>query len=78
VTRDILGSELWADYRYLAERFNFKSCWSIPIFSDGGSILGTFAIYYTDFHEPNEAELGLMDHMSHKVKNALQGRGALF
>jgi AraC-like DNA-binding protein len=74
ITRDILSSELWADYRYLAERYNLKSCWSSPIFGDGGRVLGTFAVYYTDFHEPNGAELGLIDHMSAKVKAVLEAR----
>jgi hypothetical protein len=37
-------------------------------------VLGTFAVYYTDFHEPNGAELGLIDHMSAKVKAVLEAR----
>ena len=71
ITRDIMTSELWADFRYLAARYNLKSCWSSPIFGDRDEILGTFAVYYTQFHEPSGAELGLMDHMNSRVKAIL-------
>ncbi len=74
ITRDIVTSKLWADFRYLATRYNLKSCWSSPIFGDHDEILGTLAVYYTQFHEPSGAELGLMDHMSSRVKAILLSR----
>lgn len=45
---DLQTDPLWEDYRELAARFGFRSCWSVPICSRGREpmrVLGTFAIY---------------------------------
>ncbi|MEO0322769.1 MAG: helix-turn-helix domain-containing protein [Myxococcota bacterium] len=72
VVRDTSESALWADYRYLAQRFHLRSCWSKPIFGARGEVLGTFAIYHRDRHEPNEVELALTDHLIERVRPMLQ------
>ena len=77
--RDIGESDLWADFRYLAERFHLRSCWSKPIFDDGGEVLGTFAIYYRECHEPSAVELAIADHLAERARPVLldaQGAGA--
>ncbi|MEO1234155.1 MAG: helix-turn-helix domain-containing protein [Myxococcota bacterium] len=73
VVRDTSESPLWADYRYLAERFHLRSCWSKPIFGASGEVLGTFAIYYRDRHEPNDVELAIADHLAEQVRPIFAG-----
>ncbi len=44
--RDIESDPRWQDYKDLALVHGLRSCWSTPIPSPGGSVLGTFALYY--------------------------------
>jgi PAS domain S-box-containing protein len=42
---DISTDPLWADYKHLVDPHGFRACWSIPIRSADGTVLGTFAVY---------------------------------
>jgi diguanylate cyclase (GGDEF)-like protein/PAS domain S-box-containing protein len=39
------------------EARGLKACWSMPIFSSGGAVLGTLAVHYGETREPTEREL---------------------
>lgn len=43
---DIASDPLWVDYRGLALEHGLAACWSSPIFSAAGKVLGTFAVYW--------------------------------
>ncbi|WXG53671.1 MAG: EAL domain-containing protein [Candidatus Sedimenticola sp. (ex Thyasira tokunagai)] len=58
VVADVMTHPYWSAYRELAERAGLGACWSEPIISSGGSVLGTFAIYCGSAKEPDEAQLG--------------------
>lgn len=45
---DIGSDPLWADFRELAANFGFGACWSSPIKSPQGRVLGTFALYWPE------------------------------
>src|SRR3990172_4979021 len=49
---DIGNDALWVDFRDLALAHELRACWSTPIFSTSGDVLGTFAVYY---REPRDA-----------------------
>ncbi|MBP2560397.1 diguanylate cyclase (GGDEF)-like protein/PAS domain S-box-containing protein [Neorhizobium galegae] len=57
--KDVLADPLWDNYRELALRFGFRSCWSTPIMGADGQVLGTFALYSNAPREPTELELEL-------------------
>ena len=59
IVADITQDPLWGRYRRLAARYSYRSCWSTPIFSHQGQVLGVFALYSTSVREPTEAETGL-------------------
>ena len=42
---DVAQSSLMEDYWDLANTYNIKACWSYPIFSSKGAVLGTLAVY---------------------------------
>lgn len=44
---DIASDPLWADFRELAKTYGFAACWSSPIKSPEGPVLGTFALYWS-------------------------------
>ena len=48
VVEDIASDPLWAQFRHLALPHGLRSCWSTPIFSSAGEVLGTFAVYYRE------------------------------
>ena len=58
VVKDISGDPLWANYRDLALRHKLKACWSHPIVSHAGQLLGTLAMYY---REPRAPDTQLVD-----------------
>ncbi|MES1174020.1 MAG: ATP-binding protein [Myxococcales bacterium] len=57
VTKDIASDPLWAAYAEIAEQFELRACWSEPIFSRDGSVLGSFAMYYSEPRAPSTQEL---------------------
>ncbi|MDD3581112.1 MAG: PAS domain S-box protein [Desulfobacca sp.] len=65
---------LWADYRELARRFDLQSCWSVPIFDSTGQVLGTFALYDRQPHQPSEDELQLIETAANVAGIALEVR----
>ena len=48
VVSDIATDPLWADFKDLALAADLRACWSTPILSKRGDVLGTFAIYYRE------------------------------
>jgi diguanylate cyclase (GGDEF)-like protein/PAS domain S-box-containing protein len=61
VVADIMTDPLWEDYRDLAAKYGFRSCWSTPILSHKGAILGAFATYSKEPREPTDAEMDLIN-----------------
>jgi diguanylate cyclase (GGDEF)-like protein/PAS domain S-box-containing protein len=61
VVADIASDPLWEDFRDLALAHGYRSCWSAPILSHNGQVLGAFALYSGSAREPATAELRLVD-----------------
>jgi two-component system, cell cycle sensor histidine kinase and response regulator CckA len=59
IVTDILEDPLWEDYRALASRHGLRACWSTPIASPQGKVLGSFAMYYREPRSPGSAEIQL-------------------
>ncbi|MFD1161036.1 sigma 54-interacting transcriptional regulator [Hwangdonia seohaensis] len=57
IVSDISTDKLWVDYKDIALKHNLKSCWSIPILSEKGMVLGTFAIYSNAIKTPSLKEI---------------------
>jgi len=57
VVSDIAVDPLWENYRPLALKHELAACWSTPILSRSGEVLGTFAIYSRRPQTPTEEEL---------------------
>lgn len=61
IVTDIANDPLWANYRDFALGFGLRACWSTPILSSQGKVLGTFAIYYSQPHTPEYFEVQLIE-----------------
>jgi hypothetical protein len=58
---DIATDPLWAVYKEVALPHGLQSCWSTPIMTRGGKVLGTFAMYHREPREPTVRDLTLVD-----------------
>lgn len=61
IVADVMRDPLWEDYRELAAAYGYRSCWSTPILSHQGAVLGVFAMYSMTVRKPAEAETRLID-----------------
>jgi diguanylate cyclase (GGDEF)-like protein/PAS domain S-box-containing protein len=57
IVSDIAHDPLWHDYKALALAHGLRACWSVPIISTQGAVLGTFANYHLQAREPQPNEL---------------------
>lgn len=61
IVRDVMTSPYWARHRTDAVRLGLRACWSTPILSSRGLVLGTIALYAPDPSAPTEAEIRFVD-----------------
>src|SRR5829696_5695968 len=61
VVTDIVSDPLWEDYKDLAVANGLRACWSTPILSGRGKVLGSFAMYYKEPRTPTGDEAGLTE-----------------
>ena len=72
VVSDIAADPLWAAYRNLALSHGLRACWSTPIASQDGTLLGTFAIYYREPRAPEAQHFQLIAHATHLAALAIE------
>ena len=56
IAEDVLTDACWEKHRELAVRAGLRACWSEPILSAEGKVLGTFALYYREPRTPSQQE----------------------
>jgi two-component system, cell cycle sensor histidine kinase and response regulator CckA len=61
IVSDIATDPLWDDYRQFALPIGLAACWSTPIMSSKGKVLGSFAMYYREPRSPDGQERRLTD-----------------
>jgi PAS domain S-box-containing protein len=72
IVSDIAADPLWADFRDLALAHSLRACWSTPIFSSEGKVIGTFAMYYREPRSPSPQEQDTIKHITHLAGVAIQ------
>ena len=65
VVTDVMTDPLWADYRELAQICELRACWSTPILSPQGEVLGSFAMYRQEPRGPRPEETRLAEIATH-------------
>lgn len=61
VVTDIDTDPLWEDYLPLVQPHGYRSCWSTPVLSHQGAVLGVFAMYSKTVRAPSKTEMQLID-----------------
>jgi signal transduction histidine kinase len=72
VVTDVMTDPLWANYRHLAEICGLRACWSTPILSSQGDVLGSFAMYRQERRGPNAKEARLTEVATHIAGIAIE------
>lgn len=76
IASDIATDPRWAKYRKLPLSHGLRACWSQPIVSASGAILGTFATYYTQVRSPDNHELYLTERAAHLASIVIERQRA--
>lgn len=65
ITPDVETEPRWENWRELARAFGYRGCWSFPVQAEGGTPMGTFALYFREPREPLARDLELAGVMAH-------------
>lgn len=72
VSDDIATDPHWADYKELALSHGLHACWSTPIKSADGKVIGTFGFYYRQPRQPSAFHHLLVDAGLHLCALAIE------
>ena len=72
VVKDIATHPSWAEFKGLAAQAALAACWSQPIVSSGGKVLGTFAIYHREPRGPSRSDIRLMEQSANLASIAIE------
>ena len=72
LVQDIATHPFWAAYQHLAESAGLGSCWSQPICTASGQVLGTFAIYHATPHTPGAADITRIEQSARLASLAIE------
>jgi diguanylate cyclase (GGDEF)-like protein/PAS domain S-box-containing protein len=72
VVADIATDPLWRDFAGLAGAHGLAACWSTPILSTAGEVMGTFALYHRERHEPTDSERELVQIATNLARIAIE------
>jgi len=75
-TRDTANDALWEDCGDVAVRNGLRAIWSTPILSDDNSVLGTFAMYYSEPRMPSAEHIQLIDMATQMARVAIEAKRA--
>jgi PAS domain S-box-containing protein len=72
VVTNVMTDPLWSDYRELAKICGLRACWSTPIISPQGEVLGSFAMYRQENRGPLPEENRLTQIATHIAGIAIE------
>lgn len=72
IVEDIATHPYWTRARELAASAGLGSCWSEPIRSSSGKVLGTFAIYHRHGQSPSAAHIELIEQSARLASIAIE------
>ena len=76
IVGDIATHPYWAPYKELAAKAGLGACWSQPIFSASGQVLGTFAIYHHEVCTPTKYDISLIEQSARLVSLTIARKAA--
>lgn len=77
VCHDIATDPLWEGFRHLALNIGLQACWSMPIVSSQGKVLGSISSYHSTPYSPTAAEIQLVEMAQQMAAIALEQKLAV-
>jgi PAS domain S-box-containing protein len=74
IATDLTTETRWPEWRPMALEHGLRSCWSTPISSAAGKVLGTFALYYSEPSTPTALHKSLIEQFTHIARIAIERR----
>ena len=74
IVEDIATDPLWLDFRAAALQHSLRACWSTPILSPDGTVIGTFAMYYREPRCPSLRDQEIIEQITHLAGVAIQSK----
>ena len=74
VTRDVPGDPLWAACRETFAPHGIAACWTIPIETGGGVVLGTLSVLLHETRRPERADAALLSNAASLAAIAIEQR----
>jgi PAS domain S-box-containing protein len=73
IMSDVASDTRWRKgWRALAQKHGLRSCWSTPIVSQAGNVLGTFALYQRDPGSPDALQFDLIEQFTNIASIAIE------
>lgn len=76
IVEDIMTHEYWQPYTNLAQSAGLGACWSEPIVSSNGEVLGTFAIYHAKPAKPEAKDIERINFAANLAAIAIENKNA--
>ncbi len=76
ISEHIPSDERWLPYRDLAAQAGLVACWSEPVISATGVVLGTLGVYHRQRHRPDTAEIATVTEAAKMTAIALEYKRA--
>jgi len=77
IVADLVSDARWGkEWRALALSHGLRACWSTPIMSSVGAVLGTFAVYWREPHSPAEQDQKIVAQITHIAAVAIERKRA--
>jgi PAS domain S-box-containing protein len=67
ITPDVEDEPRWKPWLWLAREFHYRGCWSFPVETSAGKIVGTFAMYFKTPRRPTARDRELITSLTHSA-----------
>lgn len=64
ITPDVREDPRWKDWLWLAEQGDYRACWSFPLQSLSGKVIGTLAMYFRTPRHPSPSDFAFVGVMT--------------
>ncbi|SAK86992.1 GAF sensor-containing diguanylate cyclase/phosphodiesterase [Caballeronia calidae] len=67
ITPDVDGEPRWKEWLWLARQHGYRACWSFPVETSSGKVIGTFAMYHPEPREATARDHELATRLGHSA-----------
>jgi diguanylate cyclase (GGDEF)-like protein/PAS domain S-box-containing protein len=72
IVEDIKAHHFEAGYKEHAAKANLAACWTQPILSSAGKVLGIFSIYHHEIQSPKDSDIIIIEQYAHLASIAIE------